>query len=325
MENTRNKKRWTVIMAISILVLVLVIIAILVPSKTEEEKVIEISKEVFDKYAPDYTYLDSPENWLVRFNDADGNGSITVWAPSDEPNSQGVFLRGCVMFERQTDGIMPFYVEIDHEERYRCDRENDIAAQPTEQPDADENESDYSDISELFSSVVPDSEIKVNLRNGKTLHTKIKTQLSSESAPEGWPDTLAAFGEALAAADEKKGEYGASTASAEILSSDEIILSSGYNAKVQFNKFAERDLGESEGANPPTISKFEYDQISVGMTLSQVREIVGGDGTLESSVGTAGVTSTVHTYRFSGEKEGSYADILFDDYVVYSKIEVWLD
>ena len=183
----------------------------------------------------------------------------------------------------------------------------------------------YPDIIELFSSVYPDSEIKVSLRNGKTLHTKIKTQLPSESAQEDWESIIMAFGEALATADERKGEYGASVASAEILSADEIILSSGFNAAVQFNKFEERDLGGEGKTNPPTISKFEYDQISVGMTLSQVREIVGGDGTLESSVGTAGVTSTVQTYRFLGEKEGSYADILFDDYVVYSKIQIFLE
>lgn len=189
---------------------------------------------------------------------------------------------------------------------------------------ADEKET-YPDIIELFSSVAPDSEIKVSLRNGKTLHAKIKTQLPAESAPDGWADTLAEFETALAAADEKKGEYGASVASGEILSADEIILSSGFNAKVQFNKFEERDLGEGGDENPPTISKFEYDQISVGMTISQVREIVGGDGTLENSIGTAGVTSTVQTYRFLGEKEGSYADILFDDYVVYSKLQIFLE
>lgn len=195
----------------------------------------------------------------------------------------------------------------------------------TAELDTPEEKETYPDIIELFSSVAPDSETKVSLRNGKTLHAKIKTQFSSESAPEGWADTLTAFGEALAAADEKKGDHGASTASAEILSADEIILSSGFNAKVQFDKFEEKAPIGEENTNPPTISKFEYDQISVGMTLSQVREIVGSDGTLESSVGTAGVTSTIQTYKFMGEKEGSYATILFDDYVVYSKHELLLE
>lgn len=200
---------------------------------------------------------------------------------------------------------------------------------PVEEPEFIEETEDketYPDIIDLFSSVAPDSEIKVSLRNGKTIHAKIKTQLpSSESAPDGWKDTVTSFGEALSAADEKKEDYSAFAASAEILAEDGVILASGFNGTVQFNKFEERALYGEEKTNPPTISKFEYDQISVGMTLSQVREIVGGDGKLENSIGTAGVTSTVQTYRFLGEKDGSYADILFDDYVVYSKIQLFLE
>lgn len=203
---------------------------------------------------------------------------------------------------------------------------NPLLVEEPELIEETEDKETYPDIIDLFSSVVPDSEIKVSLRNGKTIHAKIKTQLpSSESAPDGWGDTVTLFGEALSAADEKKEDYSAFAASAEILAEDEVILASGFNGTVQFNKFEERALYGEGKTNPPTISKFEYDQISVGMTLSQVREIVGGDGKLENSIGTAGVTSTVQTYRFLGEKDGSYADILFDDYVVYSKIQLFLE
>lgn len=288
-------------------------------SLTEEEKIIELSKKAFDKYAPDYNYTESEECWSVIFNDHDGEGTITVWASSDDG------LRGCVMFEMQSDKITVYYVEVDHEERYSCERKNepvsstqkDISLNNSDTKDSSTDE--YLEIVDLFSEVVPDSEIKVSLRNGKTLHAKIKTQFSAEFAPDGWADILATFETALFAADEKKENYDASVVSAEILSADEIILSSGFNAKVQFNKFEERDLGESGGTNPPTISKFEYDQITVGMTLSQVREIVGGDGTLESSIG------NVLTYHFPGAKDGSYASVLFDDYVVYSKSQIFLE
>ena len=322
---SEKAKRWFLVFSLIFFAVVVLLVWFSNHSLTEEEKIIELSKKAFDEYASDYDYLESTENWLVSFNDYDGEGTITVWAPSDDG------LRGCVMFERQSDKIAAYYVEVNHVERYRCERQNDPISPSQEDisPDTsdtqDSSVDEYSGIADLFSSVVPDSEIKVSLRNGKTLHTKIKTQLPSESAQEDWESIIMAFGEALATADERKGEYGASVASAEILSADEIILSSGFNAAVQFNKFEERDLGGEGKTNPPTISKFEYDQISVGMTLSQVREIVGGDGTLESSVGTAGVTSTVQTYRFLGEKEGSYADILFDDYVVYSKIQIFLE
>lgn len=312
-------KRWFLVFSLSFLAVVILLVWFSNHSLTEEEKIIELSKKVFDEYAPDYDYLESSEHWLVNYNDHDGDGTITVWASSDDG------LRGCVMFERQSDKITAYYVEVDHVERYSCERQNDPISSSQENISLDapneQNSSidEYSGIVDLFSSVVPDSEIKVSLRNGKTLHAKIITQLPSDSAQEDWESTIMAFGEALAAADEKKGEYGASVASAEILSADEIILSSGFNAAVQFNKFEEKDLGGEENTNPPTISKFEYDQISVGMTLSQVREIVGGDGTLESSIG------NVLTYHFPGAKEGSYAAVLFDDYVVYSKTEFMLD
>lgn len=201
---------------------------------------------------------------------------------------------------------------------------NEPEAVSTQVEDTEKKET-YPEIKEFFLEVIPDAEIKVTLRNGSTIHTKIKTQLSSGAAPDGWPEIIAAFETALVSAEEKKSDYKASAASAEILAADEIILASGFNSAVQFNKFDEKSIGGDTNVNPPTISKFEHDQIGVGMTLSEVRKIVGGDGTLETSVGTPGVISVVQTYRFPGEREGSYADILFDDYVVYSKFEFMLD
>lgn len=183
-----------------------------------------------------------------------------------------------------------------------------------------ENTSDYEEIVELFSAIIPDAELNVSVKNEKRLHVKIKTALLSDAALDDWNDTIISFNKALSDAEEIVLNYGLEQATAEIIAEDETILASGFNGAIKFNKFEEKSLTDADsGRNSPTISKFEYDQISVGMTLSQVREIVGGDGTLEDSIGTAGVTSTVQTYRFLGTKEGSYADILFDDYVVYSK------
>lgn len=312
-------KRLFLIFSLTFLVIVILLVLFSNHSLTEEEKIIELSKDAFDKYAPDYNYLESAEHWLMSFNDYDGEGTITVWVPSDDG------LRGCVMFERQSDKIAAFYIEVDHVERYSCERKNDPISPSKEDvslgfsAEQDSSIDEYSEIVDLFSSVIPDSEVKVKLRDGKTLFAKITTQFPSESPPEGWEDTLASFGEALAAADEKKEECGASAATAEIRTADDVILASGYNGAVQFNKFVEKDIGGDLEYNPPTISKHEYDQISVGMTLSQVRGIVGGDGTLESSIG------NVLTYHFPGAKEGSYATILFDDYVVYSKMDFMLD
>lgn len=183
-----------------------------------------------------------------------------------------------------------------------------------------ENALEYEKILELFSAIIPDAELKVSVKNGKRLHVKIKTDLHSDVALDDWDNTMISFDKALSDAKEIVLNYEFEQVSAEIIAEDETILASGFNGALKFNKFEEKSLTDADtGKNRPTISKFEYDQITVGMTLSQVREIVGGDGTLENSIGTAGVTSSVQTYRFPGEKEGAYADILFEDYVVYSK------
>lgn len=312
---SEKAKRLLLVLSFSFLAVVLLLIYFSNHSLSEEEEIIELSKKTFDQYAPDYDYLDSPEKWMVTFHDSDGEGTVTVWAPSNDG------LRGCVMFEKYSDKISAYYVEVDHEVLYNRERQNtlnDSSQEPTSPPTI-ANDNEYSDIIELFSSVVPNSEIKVALKSGGRLHAKIETPFPSDTEPEGWSEMIAAFGDALGSAEEKKAEYGASYASAEIFAADEVILASGFNATVQFNKFEEKGIGGTGDINPPTISKFEYDQISVGMTLSKVREIVGGDGSLESSIG------DVLTYHFPGEKEGSYAAVLFDDYVVYSKTEFMLD
>lgn len=211
--------------------------------------------------------------------------------------------------------------ELEQPSSQEAQPQNDEYTEPK-----NEELSQYEDIQALFSGIVPEAELKTSLKNGNRIHTKIVTSFSSDAAPEGWEEIVAGFNDALSAAHESASDYSVMTASGEILAGDETILASGFNGTIQFDKFGHSfELNEEESVNPPTISKFEYEQISVGMTLSQVREIVGGDGTLEDSIGTPGVTSLIQTYRFLGEAEGSYADILFDNYKVYSKVELFLE
>lgn len=121
-KNISVKKTQKIILICSIICLVSVIILILVPNKSDEEKVIEISKKVLDQYAPQYKYMKAEENWLVIFNDADGPGTITVWVPTDTPDSSGVFLRASIMFERKDNKIVPYFIQIDHKTIYQISR-----------------------------------------------------------------------------------------------------------------------------------------------------------------------------------------------------------
>lgn len=189
---------------------------------------------------------------------------------------------------------------------------------------AEEPAESYDNIADLFADVFPGSEIVVSQQSNR-IHARIITDIPSDAKPDGWEEILARFESALSESKDGTSSHGASTVSAQIESSDEVILSSGFDGSVKFDLFKEKSQDKTE--NSPTISKFEYNQISVGMTLSQVREIIGGDGTLQSEIGTAGSSvGMISTYRWIGEgRDGAYADILFDNYQVYSKQQIWLE
>lgn len=188
---------------------------------------------------------------------------------------------------------------------------------------ASPTEPDYSDIYARFANIIPDAEITVSKQSSR-VSVRINTALGSDTAPDGWDATVEAFGLALETANPLAADYDASTVSAEIYGADETILSSGYNGAVKYNLFSQSVADSAR--NPPTISKFEYDQISVGMSLSEVTDIIGGSGTAQNQIGEAGgYGSLITTYRWLGEKDGSYADILFENYKVYSKVQIFLE
>lgn len=181
-----------------------------------------------------------------------------------------------------------------------------------------EDSADYTDLENIFSEVIPGAEVSVqNLQTRIMVY--IRSDLSKDSQPENWEEIIAALNSALAKSQELATNYSTSTICAQIESPDESILASGYNGSIKFDLFKPIDSGTE--TNPPTISQFEYDQIAVGMTLTEVREIIGSDGVLQSEVGDAGSSvGTIKTYRWEGTGGTlSYATILFDDYIVYSK------
>lgn len=208
------------------------------------------------------------------------------------------------------------------------------ADEPSETPDvpephveaeevkSEEKAENYDEIEVLFADIAPDAELTVKSRSG-AIYVGIKTNWPNEKS-DTWEETVSALNSAMETAEPLAADYGAKTVSVELFSEDETILASGFQGAVKYNLFEERE--QSSASNPPTITKFEYDQIAVGMTLTEVREIVGGPGTLQSQIGEiTKYSDPVSTYRWYGEKDGSYADILFDGYEVYSKVELFLE
>ena len=200
-------------------------------------------------------------------------------------------------------------------------------AEPEEEPQIVEEivqEETFSDLISLYESICSDAEISVHRHEIYLDVTLVCPNLSAESQPESWAETISALTSALEQSHTLAKEYGVQTVAGVIALEDGTVLASGMNGKVAFDAFHHDDI-QSSGENPPTITKHEYNQIAVGMSLSEVREIIGGGGELQTQVGQAGITSVTQTYRWYGEHEPSYADILFDDFKVYSKVELWLE
>ena len=196
-----------------------------------------------------------------------------------------------------------------------------------EVPVSDETqpEETFSDVQNIFASSFSTDEVSVR-RQGSRIDVVVLTGLPSESQPADWDSVVSTLGSALSQADELAADYDVVTVSAQLEAVDGTILASGYNGSVQFDLF-EVPEGSDEESNPPTITQHEFDQISVGMTLTEVKDIVGGPGTLESAIGSSGNSvGVIRTYRWEGTGSPvSYATVLFDDYVVYSKHSIGLE
>lgn len=198
---------------------------------------------------------------------------------------------------------------------------------PTEQGEPEEvvttETEDYTPIEEVFSSAFPDAEVSAK-KEGTRIAVYILSDLSAEEPPAGWEDIISDLSAALETTHDMAAEYGAATVSVQLEAPDETILASGFNGKIQFDFFNQEEI---EDSNPPTITQFEFEQISVGMTLTEVQDIIGGPGKLESEIGSAGSsTGSVRTYRWEGTGDTlSYAVVLFDDYSVYSKMDFGLE
>lgn len=198
-----------------------------------------------------------------------------------------------------------------------------------EAPVSDETqpEETFDDITEIFTQAFPDSTVSVR-RQSSRISVDVTSSISADQPPDNWEEILQALNDALAQSEELAEGYGAATVSAQLETGDETILASGYSGSVQYDIFARASEQVSESkSNPPTITQHEFDQISVGMTLTEVQDIVGGSGTLESEIGSSGSSiSVIRTYRWEGTGSPvSYATVLFEDYVVYSKHSIGLE
>ena len=186
-------------------------------------------------------------------------------------------------------------------------------------------EETFDDIAKIFTQAFPDFTVSTR-RQSSRISVDVTSNISADQPPDNWAEILQALNDALAQSEELAEGYGAVTVSAQLETGDETILASGYSGAVQYDIFTRTSDPVTE-SNPPTITQHEFDQISVGMTLTEVQNIVGGSGTLESEIGSSGSSiSVIRTYRWEGTGSPvSYATVLFEEYVVYSKHSIGLE
>lgn len=202
--------------------------------------------------------------------------------------------------------------------------EGPAAAEPvvaeTEQPEA----SDYADIKAPFENFCEGAEVRVKKRDTHFEVYVTCNDLSADAQPDDWEEICAA---AIAAATESKAiatdAYGVKMLSFQIEDGTETILGSGTNTGLTYDIFSVSTVQEK---NDPTITLAEYNKIVVGMTYSQCVEIIGGDGVLQSEIGTAGTSvGVIRNYTWQGTQDYASASISFDNYVVYSKVQFGLE
>lgn len=188
-----------------------------------------------------------------------------------------------------------------------------------------ENSLDFSSVEEKFSSVYSGAEITVKDRSSYIEVTILCNDLSLESKPENWTDICAAAQNAAAESELISAEeYGIDTVSFQITDSAENILGSGFGDQLQFDVFAEKTPEST--SNDPRITLFEYDQLVVGMSYSECVEIIGGPGTLSNEIGSSDTSfGVVRSYTWQGTTEHGKAILSFDDYELYSKVQVGLE
>ena len=205
----------------------------------------------------------------------------------------------------------------------------DVPAEKPAEPVAVEapvEEQTFEDIKALFEGIIEGAEVKQSAQSNRVdLH--INTQLSLDSQPDNWQSIISSLNSALSAANELAKTYELNDVTVTVTAPDETILASGYGVSIKYDVFqTSNGAASGDHKNPPTISQDEFNNIAIGMSLSQVRDIIGSDGTLVSEYGEAGneIIGLTQSFAWDGELLVSNAIITFKNYMVTHKTAVGL-
>ena len=192
-------------------------------------------------------------------------------------------------------------------------------------PPAQTKAEDFTDVIAPFESLHDGAKISVKKRENIMELNLVCDDLNAETQPENWPDICSAAETAAAKSQAiTKDNYGIENFSFRLKDGNGTILCSGFGSGIKYDIFNKSETTAVK--NDARITLAEYNQIIVGMTYSQCVEIIGGEGTLNTEIGSAGsYTGSIKNYSWKGTVEYSSASISFDNFVVYSKFQVGLE
>lgn len=184
-------------------------------------------------------------------------------------------------------------------------KDEEPAEMPHEEPPKEPET--YDDVKVLFAGICDGADLSASLSSSR-IHVSIKTDWPEEG-PEAWDEAVSELESALGAAHLIAGNYGAGTVSAEILSQDGSVLASGYNGKVQYTKFEERDAEIKEGTTYLDPAETVYESLDkVDEKLAEAQEGLNGGTGSDSSENASYVLNT-STMKFHETWCSSVEDI----------------
>ncbi len=185
-------------------------------------------------------------------------------------------------------------------------------------------EQTFEDISTLFEGIIEDADVTLDTTSGRA-DVCIGTKLPSESEPDNWQNIIDGLSAILPEAKEASKQHELWEVTVTVTAADDSVLASGYGASIKYDAFLANDAS-AHGKNPPTISLDEFNRISIGMPISEVRDIIGSNGTLSSEYGEpGGDIPLTQMYIWDGERLGANAVISFENYTVTHKTAVGLN
>ena len=188
-------------------------------------------------------------------------------------------------------------------------------------PDVAKEDDQYAEIKRCFS--FDHATVKVRKRDKRVEVAIIFSDFSSDAEPDDWESIITSVETAMKEAESFAAEDGFTVLSAQIEAEDGTILASGYDQKIRFNLFHANTTYQETGSGLITLSIFN--QLQSGMTYAEVRDMIGADGVLTSSVDIGDYQYKTETYTWDGAGDfGANAIIMFQGGWLTSKAQYGL-